>query len=140
VSDPRPTDTVLAFDFGLRRVGVAVGTRLTAGAEPIGVVRADDAARLFAAIAELIRTWQPARLVVGRPLHPDGSPHAMTAHAERFARRLHGRFGLPVEQVDERYSSAAAASEVAGREGGRSLDAEAAAIILRQYWAEQAQP
>jgi putative Holliday junction resolvase len=127
-------ETILAFDFGTRRIGVALGNSLTGSARPLEVIEAQTADARFARVAALIAQWQPQRLVVGRPCHPDGAPHEMTLRCERFARQLHGRFGLPVASVDERYSS------VVSREGlrpGEPDDALAAATILRQYLDEQ---
>ena len=117
----------LAFDFGTRRVGVATGNTLTRGATPLRTVAAEGEPR-FSAIAALIKEWQPHALVVGVPFHPDGAPHDNTERARRFARQLHGRFKLPVHEVDERYSTTEAASD-----GARDLDAASAAIILNQF-------
>lgn len=117
----------LAFDFGTRRVGVASGNSLTRRASALRAIAAEGEAR-FAAIAALISEWQPDALVVGVPFHPDGAPHDNTRRAQRFARQLHGRFGLPVHEVDERYSTTEARSD-----GARDLDAAAAAIILEQF-------
>ncbi|MEP7298018.1 MAG: Holliday junction resolvase RuvX [Burkholderiales bacterium] len=117
----------LAFDFGTRRVGVATGNTLTRGATPLRTVAAEGEAR-FSAIAVLIKEWRPDALVVGVPFHPDGAPHDNTDRARRFARQLHGRFKLPVHEVDERYSTTEAASD-----GARDLDAASAAIILNQF-------
>lgn len=130
--------TLLGFDPGRRRTGVAVGTTLLRQARPLTTLDAEGAAR-FPLIGELIAAWQPAALVVGVPRHPDGQPHAMTVQAQRFARQLAGRFGLPVHEVDERYTSveAEARRAAAGRRPpGRTdpgLDAEAAALILAQH-------
>ncbi len=135
--------TLLAFDYGETKVGVAVGNTVTASASALSIIRYRSRAGLFGAIEALIREWQPERLVVGRPLTPDGEPSRVTALAERFCRRLEGRFGLPVSQVDERYTSLEAQSEIgSGNDSGRSGtddDAVAAAIILRQYLNEQSQ-
>jgi putative Holliday junction resolvase len=117
----------LAFDFGTKRVGVATGNTLTRQAQPLRTIAVDGGAR-FAAIGTLIDEWQPSALVVGVPFHPDGAAHDNTERARRFARQLHGRFGLPVHEVDERYSTTEAASD-----GARDLDAAAAAIILNQF-------
>jgi putative Holliday junction resolvase len=119
---------VLGFDFGTRRIGVAVGNGLTQAARPLALI-ADDGEARWRRIAALIAEWQPAQLVVGVPRHPDGTAHALTASCERFARQLAGRHRLPVAQVDERYSSAVV-------EGGR--DDEAAAVILQQWFDEAA--
>jgi len=127
---PEQDETLVGFDFGSARIGAAVGNTLTASARPLAQIDNRVSARGFEAIGRLLAEWQPQRLIVGRPLHPDGTPHEMTARCERFARQLHGRFGLPVNLVDERYSTVEAE---AGGEGGRNVDAQAAAIILRQY-------
>jgi putative Holliday junction resolvase len=117
----------LAFDFGTRRVGVAAGNTLLVQARPLRTLALAGAARMQA-IARLVDEWQPDALVVGVPLHPDGMPHVNTQLARRFARQLHGRFRLPVHEVDERYSTTEAHSE-----GARDVDAAAAAIILEQF-------
>ena len=119
--------TLLAFDFGLERTGVAVGNTLTGAAQPLRTVAARGDAR-FGPIARLIEEWQPAALVVGVPFHPDGAAHDNTHRARRFARQLQGRFGLPVHEVDERYSTTEALAA-----GARDADAAAAAILLEQY-------
>lgn len=120
--------TLLAFDFGTRRVGVAVGNTQLGQAQPLQTVAAEGDAR-FAVIAKLITEWQPDALVVGVPFHPDGAAHENTARARRFARQLQGRFGLTVHEVDERYTTTAARSA-----GATDLDAAAAALILDQYF------
>lgn len=117
---------VLGFDFGARRIGVAIGNSITREARPLAVIDAQGAAR-WARIAALIEEWQPARLVVGVPRHPDGAPHEMTVRCERFARQLEGRYRRAVARVDERYSS------VVVRAGA---DDAAAAVILQQ-WLEE---
>ena len=121
-------DIVLGFDFGIKRIGIAMGNTLTGQAQPLRVVDAIDNATRFRIIGELIAEWRPARLIVGEPRHPDGAEHDMTQRSRRFANQLHGRFNLPVELVDERYSSAV----IASRRGER-IDDKAAAIILQQY-------
>jgi putative holliday junction resolvase len=118
---------VLGFDFGTRRIGVAIGNTLTGTARALALVASEPVDARFTKIAALIGEWQPALLVVGRPLHADGSSGPTTAKCERFARQLSGRYGLPVVMVDERYSS------VASDSGDPDDDAEAAATILRQY-------
>jgi putative Holliday junction resolvase len=136
---------VLGFDFGTRRIGVAIGNDLTGGARPLSVLDASADAH-WSAIAAQIKEWQPARLLVGVARHPDGAAHEMTARCERFARQLEGRFHLPVERVDERYSSA-----VLGREGGparrssrasgsEGRDDQAAAVIVQQWLDEHSPP
>ena len=122
-----PPRSFLAFDFGTQRVGVASGNSLTRTATPLRTVAAEGDAR-FAALGALIAEWQPEALVVGVPYHPDGAPHDNTARAQRFARQLHGRFKLPVHEVDERYTTTEAQSH-----GASDVDAASAAIILEQY-------
>ena len=119
--------SLIAFDFGTRRVGVASGNSVTRQATPMKTVAAEGEQR-FAEIARLIAQWQPDELVVGVPYHPDGAEHDNTRRARRFARQLHGRFALPVHEVDERYTTTEAAAA-----GARDLDAASAAIILDQY-------
>ncbi|NBD19753.1 Holliday junction resolvase RuvX [Aquabacterium fontiphilum] len=119
--------TFLAFDFGLKRVGVATGNTLLGQARPLRTIAAEGDAR-FAAIGKLIEEWAPDALVVGVPFHPDGAEHENTVRARRFGRQLHGRFRLPVIEVDERYSTTEAQSAQA-----RDLDAASAAIILQQH-------
>lgn len=124
---PTHFQTFLGFDFGPKRTGVASGNRLLKSATPQPTIRAEGDAR-FAQIQARIREWQPDALVVGVPFHPDGAPHEMTRAAQRFARQLHGRFRLPVYEVDERYSTTEA---LAG--GARDADAASACIILEQF-------
>ena len=119
--------TFLAFDFGLKRTGVASGNRLTRTATPQPSITALGDAR-FAPIAERIQEWQPDALVVGVPFHPDGAPHENTARAQKFARQLRGRFGLEVFEVDERYSTTEALAS-----GAKDADAASACIILEQF-------
>jgi putative holliday junction resolvase len=124
--------TLLAFDFGLKRTGVATGNTITRSAQPLRTIAVEGDAR-FIKIAELIAEWQPSALVVGVPFHPDGAEHEMTLRARRFARQLHGRFRLPVHEVDERYSTTEAEAN-----GAKDADAEAAAILLNQYLSQTA--
>lgn len=124
---PAHFQSFLAFDYGLKRTGVAVGTRMLRSSTPQGTIRAEGDAR-FAQVAERIREWQPDALVVGVPLHPDGAAHENTARALKFARQLRGRFGLPVFEVDERYSTTEALSA-----GAADADAASACIILEQF-------
>ncbi len=140
---PPSTGTVMAFDFGLKRIGVAIGESLLASARPLTIIEDEANERRFAAIGKLIAEWQPARLVVGLPRHVDGSAHAFAARCDRFARQLAGRFGLPVEFADERFSSCAAASQLGGQgSAGRKtrVDAAAAAIILQDWFDQHAHP
>ena len=119
--------TFLAFDFGVRRTGVASGNSLTRTATPQGSVVATAATRL-AAIELRVKTWQPDALVVGVPFYPDGAPHVNTARAQKFARQLRSRLRLQVFEVDERYSTTEALAS-----GASDTDAASACIILEQF-------
>jgi len=130
--------TVLAFDFGEKRIGVAVGETALESAHALCVIAAEDNKSRFAAIERLVAEWQPRVLVVGLPAHPDGTEHELTRLARRFAQRLEGRYGVPVMLVDERYTSVAAESTlreqgIVGAALDKALDAAAAAEILRSY-------
>lgn len=127
-------ETVLGFDFGLKRIGVAIGNTLLKQAQPLTVIAAPTNDAKFAAIAALMQEWQPKRCVVGLPSHPDGSEHEMTVRCRRFANQLNGRFGVATVLVDERFSSA-----VIPQKRGESIDAQAAAIILQQYFNDYAE-
>ncbi|VVE56060.1 Holliday junction resolvase RuvX [Pandoraea commovens] len=134
------SSTVLGFDYGERRIGVAIGNLMLREARALTVVANLNRDVRFAEMGKLIAEWQPELIVVGLPCHPDGTPHEMTQQAKRFGNQLNGRFDVPVVWVDERYSSVAAAAALA--EAGikvsqkTSLDAEAARIILQQYFDE----
>jgi len=119
----------LALDYGTRRIGVASGNSLTRTATSLTTLSQKDAAARFAAIGRLIAEWRPVALVVGVPRHPDGAAHDNTHRAERFARQLRGRFGLPVHEVDERYTTTEALAA-----GAVDVDAASAALILEQYF------
>ncbi len=126
--------TLLAFDYGEKRIGVAIGNVLTRHARALLVVPNRNREFRFEAVGKLIGEWKPDALVVGLPSHPDGTPHEMTQLAKRFGNQLNGRFNLPVAWIDERYSSVAADLDM--REAGVAAemrDAEAARIILQQY-------
>jgi putative holliday junction resolvase len=129
----------LAFDFGEKRIGIAVGNDITESANALDTIDASNDETRFALIAPLVNDWQPVAFVVGHPLHPDGAPHAMTARAEKFARQLEGRFHRKAVLVDERYSSVEAEQMLKER-GGKyaksksAIDAEAAATILRRFF------
>ncbi|MFZ5502704.1 MAG: Holliday junction resolvase RuvX [Pseudomonadota bacterium] len=137
----KPSGTLLAFDFGTKRIGVAVGNTVTATARPLTTINDEKNALRFAAIATLLREWQPSALVVGLPCYDDGVPHEMTALCRRFANRLKGRFNLPTLLVDERYTSAAASSAldergIHGRQQQPLIDQYAAQQILQAYFDE----
>ena len=127
-------ETVLCFDFGLKRIGVAVGNTLIKQAQPLAVISAATNDAKFAEIGALIQEWQPRLCVVGLPLHPDGAEHEMTVRCRRFANQLNGRFGVATALVDERYSSA-----VIAQKRGEAVDAQSAAIILQQYFNDYAE-
>ena len=127
IAVPPHFNTFLAFDFGLKRTGVAVGNRMLGSATPQPTIRGEGDARLKAA-EERVREWQPDALVVGVPFHPDGASHDNTARARKFARQLAARTKLPVYEVDERYSTTEAQSAGAG-----DPDAGAACVILEQF-------
>lgn len=136
---PHPkTGTVLGFDFGTRRIGVAVGDLAVGIAHPLQTIAAEDNRTRFAAIARLVREWQPALVVVGMPAHRDGAEHEVGHLCRRFAQRLRGRFGIRVELVDEQLSSHAARkaleeSGIARRKHKPVLDQAAAQLILQSY-------
>ena len=123
-----PVQTVLAFDYGEKRIGVAVGNTITQTAEPLKIIQEKNQEERFKAIEQLMAEWQPQLLVVGLPKHPDGAEHAMTQKAQRFGNQLHGRFRREVVWVDERYTSVSV-------DGGN--DALAAQLILQQYLQER---
>ena len=131
--------SVLAFDFGTKKIGVAVGELAIGMAHPLTTIVAENAAKRFAAIARLLDEWRPALLIVGLPVHAEGEEHALTAQARRFAHQLHGRFGLPVKLVDERFTSQVAGAVL--RDANVSIGAQralrdqvAAQLILQAYF------
>ncbi len=140
--------TVLAFDYGVKRTGVASGELEIGVAHPLATIRADTRAARFAAIDKLIREWQPGLLVVGLPLHPDGTAHELTRAARNFAAELEARYQVPLFLHDERYTSAVAEAEMqtAGKSGVKSrhpeskhgVDARAAQLILQGFFDERA--
>jgi putative Holliday junction resolvase len=137
--------TVLAFDFGEKRIGVAVGDLELRIPHPLSTISAEDNATRFAEIGKLVAEWKPVKLVVGLPMHADGAEHEVSRLARRFANRLEGRFGVATVLVDERLTSVAAESRLreAGVRGERlkaSLDAAAAGEILAAYFASAPPP
>ncbi|MGN8085515.1 Holliday junction resolvase RuvX [Ralstonia sp. 22086] len=127
--------TLLAFDYGEKRIGVALGNSITRSARALEIIPNRSIDFRFAQISRLVGEWQPVGFVVGMPVHPDGEEQPMIKLAKRFGNQLHGRYGLPVTWVDERYSS------IAAQDAGASddvLDAEAARIILQQFFDEHA--
>ncbi len=125
---------VMAFDYGTRRIGVAVGNTLTKLGQPLKTIAEPNSNVRFKVVEDLIKEWQPNRLVVGLPCHPDGTEHEMSQKARRFGNQLSGRFQLPVDWVDERYTSAVLEGDPDMRD---NLDAQSAALILEQYFLEK---
>jgi putative Holliday junction resolvase len=125
-----PEETLLAFDFGVKKVGVAIGNTLTCHARPLEIIWGEVREPRFARIAELLKLWQPQRVVVGLALASDGGEQEATARCRRFANQLHGRFGVTVELVDERGSSMEAQRMLGSHAAD---DAVAAAVILQRY-------
>jgi putative Holliday junction resolvase len=126
---PPMSGTLLAFDFGLKRIGVAVGNTITRQAQAMEIITVATNDGKFIAISKLIESWQPVVCIVGLPMHPDGADNEMTQRCRRFANQLQGRFDVPTILVDERYSSA-----VLGAKRGERIDDQAAALILQQYF------
>ena len=138
-NDPSPAlaGTVLGFDFGTRKVGVALGNTVTGTAQALVTLHEEAKAARFEVIARLIAEWAPVALVVGRPVHADGTAHETTRLAERFARALRGRFALPVAEVDERYTTQVADAMqrdlTRRRSSDPGRDALAAQLILQSW-------
>ena len=126
----RAVRSFLAFDYGTKRVGVATGNTLMKLTQPLRTLALEGDAR-FKAIEALIKEWAPDALVIGVPFHPDGAEHDNTLRARKFGRQLHGRFRLPVHEVDERYTTVDVESA-----GARDADSAAAALILEQFFRE----
>ncbi|MGQ0442262.1 MAG: Holliday junction resolvase RuvX [Methylophilaceae bacterium] len=138
-SYPEITGTVLAFDFGEKRIGIAVGETVLKAAHALTSIASEVNDVRFAGIAQLIDEWRPNLLIVGLPTHLDGTAHQLTQLAKKFARRLEGRFNLPVILIDERLSSAEAAHQLAmagvkSRQQKTMIDAVAAQVILQSYF------
>ena len=130
---------VLAFDFGEKRIGIAIGEHLLGIAHPLATIDSEANEERFRQIAVLIEEWRPTLLIVGLPLSVDGEEHALTLLSRKFARRLDGRFGLPVAMVDERYTSVAASQSlhdagISSRKQKPMLDQVAAQHILQSYF------
>ena len=138
-----PQGTILAFDFGIKRIGVAVGSTLLRRANPLTTIADEKTDARFAKIAALLAEWQPGALVVGLPSNDDGTAHELTALCRRFANRLKGRFNLPTILVDERYTSHSASAQlnergVHGKKQKPLIDQYAAQQILQAYFDETA--
>jgi putative Holliday junction resolvase len=140
---PQLSGTLLAFDFGTKRIGIAIGNTILRRATPLVTIDDEKTAARFAAIAALLNEWQPSVLVVGLPSNDDGTPHELTALCRRFANRLKGRFNLPVILMDERYTSLAASAQlntegIHGMKQKLLIDQYAAQQILQAYFDEPA--
>jgi len=131
--------TLLAFDFGTKSIGVAIGQQLTGTARPLAALKAQDGTPDWNKIEALLKEWEPDRVVVGLPLNMDGSEQPLTARARKFANRIHGRFGVQVDLHDERLSTVEARAELFERGGFRALskgsvDSLSAVIILESWF------
>jgi putative Holliday junction resolvase len=122
--------TFLAFDYGVKRIGIAVGNSYSRLAQPLKTLQNKNIDETFNAIQKLVKEWEVNVFVVGLPTHPDGAEHEMTRRAKRFGNQLNGRLNLPVQWVDERYSSAVAEDQLG------DVDSQAAVMILEQYFQE----
>jgi putative Holliday junction resolvase len=134
--------TMLAFDFGAKRVGVAIGNLELGLAHPLVTISNENKEECLRNIARLIKEWEPVLLVVGLPVHPDGAEHELTRRSRRFARRLQARFGIRTVLEDERYTSVSASAvlgeaSVKGRRQKQVLDQVAAQLILQSYFDKQ---
>jgi len=134
--------TLLAFDFGTKSIGVAIGQQLTGTARPLAALKAQDGTPEWSKIETLLKEWQPDFVVVGLPLNMDGSEQPLTARARKFANRLHGRFGVKVELHDERLSTVEARADLFSRGGFRALNKGSvdslSAVIILESWFENA--
>ncbi|MFP1879099.1 Holliday junction resolvase RuvX [Lonsdalea quercina] len=133
--------TIMAFDFGTRSIGVAIGQDLTRTARPLQAFKAQDGTPDWQKVEKIIREWQPELVIVGLPLNMDGTEQPLTARARKFAQRLHGRFGVAVELHDERLSTVEARSGLFAQGGFRALDKgsvdSASAVVILESWFEQ---
>ena len=137
---PGTPETIIAFDFGQRRIGVAVGQQVTSSASPLDVITNGESGPDWQQISNLIREWQPDRLIVGMPMHADGTPSAVTERVVDFIEQL-GRFELPIESIDERYTSVEAetllksqrAEGLRGRISKETIDSVAATVIAERW-------
>ncbi|MEM6162326.1 Holliday junction resolvase RuvX [Erwinia sp. P6884] len=134
--------TLLAFDFGTKSIGVAIGQQLTGTARPLNAIKAQDGIPDWNKIEALLKEWQPDRVVVGLPLNMDGTEQPLTARARKFANRLHGRFGVQVDLHDERLSTVEARADLFARGGFRALTKGSvdslSAVIILESWFENA--
>lgn len=131
--------TLLAFDFGTRSIGVAIGQRITGTARPLTALKAQNGTPDWSLIERLLKEWQPDKVIVGLPLNMDGTEQPLTARARNFANRIHGRFGVAMELHDERLSTVEARAGLFSRGGFRALDkgsvdSASAVVILESYF------
>ena len=129
-----PITIVLGFDYGTKRIGVAVGNSLTGSAQALDVIQNIKTNQTFQKIQELIHEWQPNCLVVGLPLHPDGAEHAMTKRSRSFGQQLAKQFGKPIHYVDERYSSVLLEQD---SQYQGALDSHTAGLLIEQFFRER---
>ena len=134
--DSNPITIVLGFDYGTKRIGVAVGNSLIGSAQVMSVIHNTNSEQTFQKIKELISEWQPNCLVVGLPVYPDGAEHAMTKRSRSFGQELTKQFGKPVHFVDERYSSVLLEQDTQYQ---GSIDSHAAGLLLEQFFREHGQ-
>lgn len=134
------TGTLLAFDFGTKSIGVAIGQRITGTARPLAALKAQEGVPDWTQIEKLLKEWQPEEVVVGLPLNMDGTEQPLTARARKFANRLHGRFGTKVSLQDERLSTVEARSGLFAQGGYRALNKgsidSASAVVILESWFE----
>ncbi len=128
---------IMCFDYGTQKMGVAVGQRLTCTATPIAVLRARDGVPDWDQVSGLIEEWHPVQLLVGLPLNMDGSDSELSKQAEKFSRRLEGRYRLPVDLMDERLTSFEVRhrQKESGNSSDEPIDALAAQLILESWFA-----
>lgn len=131
--------TLIAFDFGTKSIGVAVGQRITGTARPLSSLKAQDGTPDWNAVEKILKEWQPDAVIVGLPLNMDGTEQPLTARARKFANKLHGRFGVKIELHDERLSTVEARAGLFEHGGYRALnkgrvDSASAVIILESYF------
>ena len=131
--------TLLAFDFGTRSIGVAIGQRITGTARPLAAIKAQDGTPDWNIIARLLKEWQPETVIVRLPLNMDGTEQPLTARARNFANKIHGRFGVPITLHDERLSTVEARAGLFEHGGFRALnkgsvDSASAVVILESYF------
>ena len=129
-----PVTIVLGFDYGIKRIGVAVGNSLTGSAQALDVIQNINPDQTYQKIKELIHEWQPSCLVVGLPLHPDGAEHTMTKRSRSFGQQLAKQFCKPIHFIDERYSSVLLEQD---SQYQGALDSHAAGLLIEQFFRER---